>query len=165
MSTGSSEEKTEILSILKQSKLFEGLDEKHLEKLAPLFKLKDVPAGHRFVEYKTASSELFLVVTGEAEVQIPLAGKQKASVLAKLFPGDSVGEFALLRDARRTATACALTDARLMRVYCADLQRLFEKEPTIGYHVLVNLGRVLVDRLSDTNLQLQGLMSNPNTVD
>lgn len=164
-----------LMDALKHAPLFTGLDDAQLAEVATLFKVKDVTTDDRFIEYNTASAELFIVLSGKVEVHIPMAprlevnaefkqeekqrlqtaGRHAKTVVAVLGHGDSVGEFALLRDARRTASARALEDSRLARVYCADLHRFFEKETAIGYRVMCNLGRILVERLSGTNAQLR----------
>lgn len=148
-----------IVTALGRAKICEGLDTNLLEVLAGAFKEIQANAGNQFIQHDAQSKEVFIIVTGVVEVEIPVVGKQGNSSLARLKPGESVGEFALLRDARRTATARAVTEVKLIVATSDDVLKLFDQHPALGYCICRNLGRVLADRLNDTNMQLRSVLS------
>jgi hypothetical protein len=112
---------TEI-ALLRSSPTFGLLGPPQLERLARGLTPTSVPAGTTFMREGEAGDRAYLVADGELDVSI--AGKQ----LAVLGRGDLVGEIALLRTGKRTATVAARNDARL---YELDSEAFFE---TVGGH-------------------------------
>lgn len=148
-----------IATALRRSKICEGLDPTLIDSLANLFKPMTVVTGTQFIKHDSQSKEVFIIVSGVVEVEIPVVGKTSNSALARLKPGDSVGEFALLRDARRSASARAVNDVNLAVANSDEILKLFDLQPAMGYCVCRNLGRILADRLNDTNMQLRSELS------
>ena len=148
-----------ISTALEHAKICEGLDPAHLDILTSAFKLVSVVPGTHFIKHDALSKDVYIIVNGVVEVEIPVVGKTGNSSLARLKPGDSVGEFALLRDARRSATARSISDVTLIVANSDDILKLFDKHPAMGYCVCRNLGRILADRLTDTNMQLRSELS------
>ncbi|MBC7658142.1 MAG: cyclic nucleotide-binding domain-containing protein [Chitinophagaceae bacterium] len=148
-----------IITALERAKICEGLDPAQIKKLAEAFKLLPVPVGTHFIKHDAQSKDFYIIVSGIVEVEIPVVGKQANSSLARLKPGDSVGEFVLLREARRSATARAVNDVVLVSANSVDVLKLFDEHPSLGYGVCRNLARILADRLTDTNMQLRSELS------
>lgn len=107
---------TEI-ALLRSSPTFGLLGPPQLERLARGLTPTSVPAGTTFMREGEEGDRAYLVADGELDVSI--AGKQ----LAVLRRSDLVGEIALLRTGKRTATVTARTDARL---YELDSEAFFE---------------------------------------
>ena len=148
-----------ITTALKRSKICEGLEPGLIDSLATLFQPVTFATGSQFIKHDTQSKEIFIIVSGIVEVEIPVVGKSANSALARLKPGDSVGEFALLRDARRSATARAINDVTAIVGNSDEILKMFDHQPAMGYCVCRNLGRILADRLTDTNMQLRSELS------
>ena len=148
-----------ITTALQRSKICEGLELGLLNSLATLFKPVAFATGSQFIKHDTQSKEIFIIVSGVVEIEIPVVGKTTNSALARLKPGDSVGEFALLRDARRSATARAINDVTAIVCNSTEILEMFDLHPAMGYCVCRNLGRILADRLTDTNMQLRSELS------
>ena len=148
-----------IVKALGRAKICEGLDSKLLEAFSGVFRELEAETGTLFIQHDSQSKDVFIIVSGIVEVEIPVVGKQTNSSLARLKPGESVGEFALLRDARRTATARAVNGVKLIAASSDDVLKLFDVYPALGYCVCRNLGRILADRLTDTNMQLRSALS------
>jgi CRP/FNR family cyclic AMP-dependent transcriptional regulator len=144
---------------LQHAKICEGLEPDLLTILASVFQFETVPATTEFIKHDARSRDVFIIVSGSVEIEIPVVGKQQNSSLARLKPGDSVGEFALLRDARRTATARAVSEVKLIVARSDEILALFDQHPRLGYIVCRNLGRILADRLNDTNMLLRSELS------
>lgn len=88
---------------------------------------------------------MYLVLSGS--VIIELDGKS----LAELGPGDFFGEVALFGDEIRTADATVSGDSELIGFFRPDLQEWVERSPKLGVKVLLQLGKVLAERLRRTN--------------
>ncbi|MEE1574331.1 MAG: cyclic nucleotide-binding domain-containing protein, partial [Candidatus Neomarinimicrobiota bacterium] len=85
-------------------------------------------------------------------VKITIGTRAKdENILAELREGDFFGELALFDDEPRSANAIATKDSELLGLFQQDLFTLQERNPVLGLKILLNLGRVLGDRLRGTN--------------
>ncbi len=110
---------TEI-ALLRSSPTFGLLGAPQLERLARSLTPTSVPAGTTFIREGEDGDRAYLVADGVLDVSV--GGKR----VAELRRSDLVGEIALLRGGKRTATVVARNDARL---YELDSEAFFE---TVG---------------------------------
>jgi voltage-gated potassium channel len=89
---------------------------------------------------------MYVIAAGEVEVALPDRRIQ-------LGAGQFFGEVAVLRRARRAATATALTRVRLLVLDAHDLHALMQRSPRIAAHIRKvtreRLGRELVSKTGD----------------
>jgi CRP-like cAMP-binding protein len=95
------------IALLRSSPTFGLMGAPQLERLARGLTLTNVPAGTAFIREGEEGDRAYLIADGEVDVSV--GGKP----LAVLGRGDLVGEIALLRGSRRTATVVARDGARL----------------------------------------------------
>ena len=76
------------------------------------------------------------------------------TVFASLLNDDFFGELALLDEEPRSATAVAEEPSELVGFFRTDLLTLMERDPVLGNKILMNLSRVLGERLRKTNEEL-----------
>lgn len=91
---------------------------------------------------------MYLVLSGA--VAIELEGRQ----LAELQPGDFFGEVALFGEELRTADARAIGQTELVGFFRPDLEAWVARSPRLGVKLLLQLGKVLSQRLRHTNERL-----------
>lgn len=96
---------------LRSVPLFSGLNNRELAQVGRLITLVDLPPGHALTTEGTIGRQVFIVISGHAEVTI--AGR----LVAIVGPGEVVGEMALLDHHPRTATVTAVES---MRAYVVD---------------------------------------------
>jgi CRP/FNR family cyclic AMP-dependent transcriptional regulator len=125
----------EKLALLRSVPLFVGLDDDELKAVGALTTEVDVPAGHELAREETFGNEFYLIVEGD--VRIHRAG----ATLRTLGPGDFLGEIALIDHGRRTASATADTDCRLLVLGHREFHSLLDAQPDIRVHVLEALAR------------------------
>ena len=125
----------EKLAILRSVPLFVGLDDSELKAVGGLTTEVDVPAGHELAREETFGDEFYLILDGN--VRIHRAG----ATLRTLGPGDFLGEIALIDHGRRTASATAETDCRLLVLGHREFHSLLDAQPDIRVHVLEALAR------------------------
>lgn len=93
---------------------------------------REYQAGHQFIRQRERGSSVFLIISGVAKVTV--TGESDVDVvLALRFPGEVVGEMAMLEDKPRSATVTALgplsaheLDAAVLRRFIADRPALHE---------------------------------------
>lgn len=94
--------------MLQQLTMFRGLGPKELQQVARLVDESRRPAGWTLMREGQGGHEAFIIVEGTATVTIA------DSEVAKLGPGDAVGEMALLDALPRSATVTADTDLSVL---------------------------------------------------
>jgi len=76
------------------------------------------------------------------------------TIFAKLESGDFFGELALLDEEPRSASAISTMPSRLIGFFRTDLLTLMKRSPELGNKILLNLSRILGERLRRTNQEL-----------
>ena len=143
------------LEQLRKFDVFAGLGDADLSIVAAVLIPYRVTQGQQFIVQDQGSRDVFFIVSGRARVQINLPMADKSEVVATLSAGDTVGELALARSGRRSATAIAQMESMLLKCDADVMNELFDKHPSIGMTVFRNLTRVLSERLENTNMMLR----------
>jgi CRP-like cAMP-binding protein len=116
--------------LLERVPIFQGLDNRELERIASSMKQRTFRAGDTVTAEGTGGVGFFVIESGEAKVTI--GGKDRR----KLGPGDYFGEVALLTDSPRTATITAETDLRCYGMTSWDFKPLVESHSSIAWKLL-----------------------------
>lgn len=103
-------------------------------------------AGRALFQAGDPADCLYILLSGALGVYV--SGSQgEPRLIAFIRPGESVGEMALLSGTPRSATVRALRDCELLKLSHDGFLRIIEEAPEL----MVELGRILARRLSDTN--------------
>jgi CRP-like cAMP-binding protein len=140
-----------LVEKLKNFPIFEGLSTKDLEHVASILRVQHVSQGAQLIKQEQSAAEVFFIVDGRIRVEMMGLDGKVAEKLTTLSAGDTVGELALARVGRRTASAVAQMDSELYSADASALNALFETYSLIGLQVFRNLSKVLASRLVDTN--------------
>ena len=90
---------------------------------------------------------MYVILDGKIEIKDPESG----SIFASLNSGDFFGELALLDEEPRSASAVCNEHSRLIGFFRSDLLTVIERYHKLGNKILLNLSRVLGERLRETN--------------
>jgi CRP-like cAMP-binding protein len=110
---------------LDEAPLFASLPDETKRELAEFVNDTEVPSGKHLVDQGDTSYNLFVILSGSAEVY-----KDGRSV-AVLGPGDFFGEMGTVGDAPRSATVVSQKRMRLLTLGGRDVQRLKESAPEV----------------------------------
>ena len=137
--------RTELLA---KMPLFSACNQRELAQVAALTVPAEFPAGAVLTRQGASGGLAFVIASGSAEV---VRGGRR---LARLGPGDVVGELSLIDGEPRSATVRALTDMEVLEVSAEDLRRLLRKVPTVVRKLLEALSERLrsADRLSPSSI-------------
>jgi len=130
----------ERLELLRRVPLFNGLGRREIERLGELADEIDVPDGQVLTRQGESGHEFFVVVSGHVTVA------RDEQRLARLGPGQFLGEIALIDGRPRTANATADGPARLLVVNHPAFDSLLEEFPTISRQIV----QALVERIRRT---------------
>lgn len=96
------------IALLRRLALFAPVPAPALESAAAALVGVDVPVGEAIIREGEVGDRFYVIESGSVTVD------QRGAVIARLGPGSSFGELALVRDIPRTASVLAATDARLL---------------------------------------------------
>ena len=140
------EEALELLGHLPALRsLFEGLDRDSTLDVENALEWIDLPAGETLFKQGDAAPDAYVVTAGHLAVVMG-AGACRRTV-ARIGPGEVVGEMALLADAPRSATVVALHDSYLIRLPRRAFDVVMEGAPDARRYLF----RVLTSRLQHTS--------------
>src|SRR5271170_2515994 len=125
--------------------LFEGLGRDSALEVENTLEWVDLPAGETLFKQGDAAPDAFVVTAGHLAVVMGASANRKT--VARICPGEVVGEMALLADAPRSATVVALHDSYLIRLPRRAFDVLLEGAPNARRYLF----RVLTSRLQHTS--------------
>ena len=110
--------------------LFANCSKRELARLLSLGRTETVDAGHTLFVEGAPSSNLYVVLTGSAVV------KKNGRRIARVGPGDVVGEISVILGGPRTATVQAETPIEWLVLDQASLRAAIDEVPGLGWHLL-----------------------------
>ena len=127
------------VELLRNVPLFSDLSAKELMSLSRLMDEIDLKPGTVIIREGNTGGEFFIVIEGTIEV------KRKGRRLARLGPGDYLGEIALIDHGPRTATAIVETPSRVLVLASREFHSMLASDPRIENKIL----RTLAARVRD----------------
>jgi hypothetical protein len=112
--------------------------------------------GGIIIEEGVLQTEVFVVISGELEVYT-IAEDGTPVVLARLGPGETIGEMSLFDPAPATATVRATQFSQLWRIADTDLINFMDQNPGAGNILLRTLATILAQRLRQIDPEAFGL--------
>jgi CRP/FNR family transcriptional regulator, cyclic AMP receptor protein len=129
----------ESVDLLKRVPIFEGLNDRELERIAGSMKQRTFRAGDTVTTEGRGGVGFFVIEDGEARVTIH--GDERR----RLGPGDYFGEVALLTDSPRTATITAESELRCYGMTSWDFKPLVESHGSIAWKLLQAMAKNYAD--------------------
>lgn len=133
--------KARKVELLAQMPLFAALSRHQLGQVAALTVPDELSAGTVLTRQGASGGIAYILASGRAEVL------RDGRRLARLGPGDVVGELSLIDGKPRSATVTAITDLEVLEIDARDLTRLLRKAPAVTRNLL----EALAERLRQAN--------------
>jgi CRP-like cAMP-binding protein/predicted GNAT family N-acyltransferase len=130
----------------------DGLSDEERKRILKSGSVLSCKPGDPIIRAGEVGSELYVILSGLAEVRI---GKPMRRI-ALFEPGQVFGEIAFIADIKRSADVIALADSDVLAVSQAYLRKLMKSSPELAAKVLFNLSRILCERLVFSNRDLSG---------
>lgn len=142
----------DVRRIIAESYLAEGFSEDFNSKLAAISSLRKFEVGEYMMQDDDDSRDLMILAEGKAEVRT-----QAEDVIGYLRSPMPFGEVAFLDGKRRSGSVVAIEDCTVVQIPEPELRELLRHEPEMAVRALVNLSRILCDRLRKANQQIAAL--------
>lgn len=127
------------IELLGSIPLFSACSQRELSQVAALTVPAELKKGTVLTRQGAAGGLAFIIAKGRAEVT------RNGKPLAKLGPGDVVGELSLIDGKPRSATVTALSDVEVLELDGRDLAKLMKKVPSVVRKLLESLSQRLRD--------------------
>jgi diguanylate cyclase (GGDEF)-like protein len=139
--------------LLARVPLFEDLSPDELQRIADVARLRTFAEGECLFEIGEPGTSLFIVTAGTVQVLHP--NRAASFQLARIGPGEFIGEMSLLDDSPRSATAKAICEVEALVLDKADFHALVEARPDVALHLLAVMSR----RMRRADEHISGLNS------
>ncbi len=139
---------------LKQFSLFRSTPDADLQALSSVLKVRRYGPGEMVFQRGDPGDAMYLIRTGQ--VRIFIRDDEDNDVTFRFYgPGQIIGEFALIDDQSRSASADAYDLAQLLILEKPDFLKLLRDHPMIGIEMMRNLA----ERIRYTTRYLEKLMT------
>ena len=133
--------------------LFRGLDDATIDDILSCMQARRYAAGELICRQGEPSDSLFLLRSGVAKAFV-LRGSS-ATTIARLRPGDVIGEVGVVTNLPRSASVIARSDVTVFQLGRDDVASLLARHPRL----LANITQVIGGRLAKMNADLRGFPS------
>jgi CRP-like cAMP-binding protein len=137
------------LDFLRTVGIFAELDATHLQALAERLRPRTLRRGEVLFREGDGGQELYILRAGTVLVSKLVLGRVE-QVLARLGPGELLGDMSLFDGAPRSATVTAESDAAVLCLDREGLHLLTEASPRAAAAFFFQMGRVFTARLRES---------------
>jgi CRP-like cAMP-binding protein len=149
------EKKKGTEDVLRENILFRELTARELKFVAGAVHIRDYRAGETVFTQGETGLGMYIIESGTVVISArPETGNDHSRdiTLTRLTEGDFFGELALVEEnGKRSASAVAETDTRLIGFFKPDLFDIIQRQPATGVKITLGLSEVLAKRLIETN--------------
>lgn len=139
--------------ILRRYPYFAGVREESLKRLAMIADEQSVPANTVMFRDGDPADYLYVVTAGEVNIQY-LLGNDELRTVDTLVTGDLLCWSALVEPYKATAIGVTTKKTDLVRIGAANLRKLCDEDPMLGYRLSNQVAKLLAHRLEGARIQL-----------
>ena len=148
-----------IKEAIKNVNIFRNLSDKEISEVKNAVYNRTYKKGDYIFKQDHPGNGMYIILTGTVQIiQEKFIGEEKTEeILAILHSGDFLGELSLLDEAPRSASALCTELTEAMGFFRGDLLDMVNRKPVLGSKIILNIARVLGERLRITNQMLSEL--------
>ena len=143
-----------VEALLKKVDLFRDLSQDELAQIDAIAERRTCAADSTLVEEGKKGDTLYIIEKGRVRIDLKLTSNSDCATVHRLREGQTLGELSLVDSRRRSATATCETECQIVAISSEKLKELFDRNRDLGFTVILNLARIVAERLRRTNLQL-----------
>ncbi len=146
-------ENEDLAGLLSSIPVFQGLSHGNLKVVERMLHARTYGKGEMIFTEGEPGAGMYIIVSGEVEITRRCNGGELSLAIVK--QREFFGELALLDEMARSASARALTPARIYGFTQPSLHDLCVRNPRVGIVIMINLSRIVCKRLVKSNEALQ----------
>lgn len=139
----------DILHILKKVTIFSGLCEKDICTIYENCDIMDANIGDVLLKEGTPATEIFILLCGRISIMLNI--DQTPLEVGDFGPGHCIGEASVIGIQNHSATAVVMENTTLLVLSRKVLMSLYESNPVLFSHLILNIAREIARRLHHTD--------------
>ena len=142
----------EILDILQESKIFEGLSDDYLQIISSHGNMSQIKGNDIIIEEGQVEHPLFVIIEGQVEVFLPKTRKGGMNErptrirLGHLAKGDCVGEYSLVDNEPASASVVAIEPCEIFVISRSEFKKMIISSDYLAQVIYKNMLKVLIKR-------------------
>lgn len=142
-----------LTEVIAEHPFFTDLSPAHLAVVAGCAQMASYKSGEFLFKYGSEAEHFFLLRHGRVSLEMTAPGRETFR-FQTVGPGEVIGWSWLFPPHKSQFDARAVADVRVIRFDGRCLRAKCEADPALGYSLMKRFARVLVQRFTDTRLQL-----------
>jgi CRP-like cAMP-binding protein len=152
------------VSALKKFDLFKGLSEKQMSDLAKITEKKSYKRGQFAYERGQSAKHLFVVDKGALSLRRFEPGDQVGIAFETREAGELFGAASFMQPPEYTLTAVCMENAEVLAIDAKKLSKLCDKDPALGYRLMLAIAQVYFERYKSAKRQLHQMVQAPTLI-
>ena len=144
--------------------LFSIFSEEQLEELAEITKKKTYKKHAHIYERGDAAKHLFVVSKGLVSLRRFDLGDQVGIAFETRKSGELFGAASFMHPQHYTLTAVCIEDSEVMAMDADKLSDLCEKDPAVGYKLMLKIAQVYFERYKSAKRNLHDMVRTPTVI-
>jgi CRP-like cAMP-binding protein len=143
----------ELFNILKSNKLFDGLNDEEVGKVAEICNKKEYDVGSVIFNEGSNGTGMYILVEGQVDIQMSMGIDDEPSTVHVIHEREVFGELSLVDRIPRSATARSAGKSVAFLLEADKFKDLSRNNTRIGYIVMRNIAHIVSSRLRKTNIK------------
>ena len=140
-----------IQSIIRGAPLFNDLYDSEIDSILQSCHVMQLQSGEKIFNEGDPGEDLYLVLNGKIDIM------KKGVLIASLGKAEIFGEMILLYEGTRSTDAFAVVPSDLLLLNYQSILSVYDKNPRAMSIMMLNLSRLLADRLKKSNVEVRDL--------
>lgn len=152
------------VSGLKKLELFDTLAEKQLEEIAEITEKKSYKKHSHVYERGNGAKHLFVVNKGLVSLRRIDPGDEFGIAFETREAGELFGAASFMKPQEYTLTAICMEDTEVMAIDADKLFELCEKDPLLGYQLMLKIAQIYFERYKSAKRSLHDMVRTPTVI-
>ena len=145
-------------------KLFDLLSDEPLEEVAKITEKKSYKIHDHIYERGNAAKHLFVVKKGLVSLRRIDPGDEVGIAFETRESGELFGAASFMKPQEYTLTAVCQEDTEVMAIDADKLFELAEKDPVVGYQVMLKIAQIYFERYKTAKRSLHEMVRTPTII-
>ena len=142
----------EMLNIFRETKIFKGLSEEHLNLISALGEIVSFEKDDTIIREGQTGHPLFIVIKGRVEVVLPkyirgqVLERGTRIKINDVCRGDCIGEYSLMDKEPASASVIASESCELIEITRPDWEKIINSSDELAKNIYKNMLQIIIQR-------------------
>jgi CRP-like cAMP-binding protein len=145
-------------------KVFDLLSDEQVEEVAKITEKRSYKIDSHIYERGNVAKHLFVMKKGLVSLRRIDPGEEVGIAFETREPGGLFGAASFMKPQEYTLTAVCLEDTEVMAIDADRLFELCEKDPAMGYHLMLKIAQIYFERYKAAKRSLHEMVRTPTVI-